>query len=80
MEYLIIAIIISSLVTLVMYLDGKVCDYNRTKGYFIKLFVFTFIITTIINYMIRRGKQLKLMMGGNNMNRVDNVYTNMPKF
>ena len=38
MEYLIIAIIISSLVTLVMYLDGKVCDYNRTKGYFVKLF------------------------------------------
>ena len=80
MEYLIIAIIISSLVTLVMYLDGKVCDYNRTKGYFIKLFVFTFIITTIVYYMIRKGKQLKLMMGGNNVNHVDNVYTNIPKF
>ena len=59
MEYLIIAALVASLLTGVMYLDARVSSYRRTKGYFIKLFIASFVVTASVNYMVSKGNALK---------------------
>tara|TARA_B110000858_G_C17568144_1_gene365580 strand:+ start:242 stop:472 length:231 start_codon:yes stop_codon:yes gene_type:complete len=76
MEKIIISIIISSLITFIMYLDSVAANYNRTKAYFVKLFIFSFIICFGVNYFIRKGnliKRSKLIGGGE-------VMTGLPTF
>jgi len=76
MEKIIISIIISSLLTFVMYLDSIAANYNRTKAYFVKLFIFSFVICFGVNYIIKKGnllKKRKLMGGGD-------ILTGLPDF
>ena len=59
-----------------MYLDGLAANYHRTKAYFVKLFMFSFIICFSVNYFISKGnliKKTKIMSGGD-------VHTGLPNF
>ena len=59
-----------------MYLDSLAANYHRTKAYFVKLFVFSFVICFGVNYFISKGnliKKRKIMSGGE-------VLTGLPTF
>tara|TARA_B110000977_G_scaffold157448_1_gene200526 strand:- start:1734 stop:1913 length:180 start_codon:yes stop_codon:yes gene_type:complete len=59
-----------------MYLDSIAANYNRTKAYFVKLFIFSFVICFGVNYIIKKGnllKKRKLMGGGD-------ILTGLPDF
>tara|TARA_B100000780_G_scaffold250841_1_gene197150 strand:+ start:253 stop:495 length:243 start_codon:yes stop_codon:yes gene_type:complete len=80
MEFLIIAFLIALMVTITMYLDTIVCGYDKSKAYFIKLFTFTFISATTVCYLIRRGYQIKSMLGGYGNVPSQNINPGLPNF
>ena len=59
-----------------MYLDSVAANYNRTKAYFVKLFVFSFIVCVGVHFFIKKGnfiKATKIMSGGG-------IDTGLPNF
>ena len=72
---------IATLVTIVMYLDAMVCGYDKSKAYFFKLFIFTFISAGVVCYLIRKGYQIKSMLGGYNPSiSSQNINPGLPNF
>ena len=80
MEFLIIAFLIALLVTIIMYLDTMVCGYDKSKPYFLKLFIFTFISAAGSCYLIRKGYQIKSMLGGYGNVPSQNINPGLPNF
>ena len=76
------ALLTAIVVTAVMYLDGLVCKYYRTKGYFVKLFVFTFLSCYGVCYIFNKNRLTvgsRPMFGGYHQ-PMETIHTGMPRF
>lgn len=79
MQDILISLLTALIVVGVMYLDGLVCQYNRSKGYFVKLFVFTFLSCYGVCYLFHKHRMSRVMYGGY-QRPIDTIHTGMPRF
>ncbi len=79
MQNILISLLTAAIVVGIMYLDGMVCQYNRSKGYFVKLFVFTFLSCYGVCYLFHKNRMYRGMFGGYNR-PLESIHTGMPRF